>query len=98
MSEAPITLSVLAEFHRKVILPDVERVDARLVNGRFDAIDAHFDAMYHRFERLETEYEAIKAGLGRVEQRLDRVEQRLSTRWNPSTEIWSQRCIASTSA
>lgn len=70
-------LTVLARFHREVILPDIERVVAGLVNHRFDAIDGHFDSIYQRFERLETEYAAITAGLGRVEERLERVEQRL---------------------
>ena len=67
-------VSVLARFHREVVLPDIERVVADrvagLVNPRFDAIDGHFDSIYHRLERLDTESVAIKAGLGRLEQRL----------------------------
>jgi hypothetical protein len=54
-------LTVLVRYHREIILPDIERVVARLINPRFDAIDGHFDAIYQRFERLETEYLAIKA-------------------------------------
>ena len=81
MSEQPVTLAVLARFHREAILPDLERIVGALFEERFvprlDAIDAHFDAIYKRFDRLESEYEAIKAGLGRVEERLDRVEERL---------------------
>ena len=74
MSDQPVTLSVLAQFHREVILPDIERVVAGLVNGRFDAIDDHFDAVYHRFERLETDYVSMKAGVKRLEEGLERVE------------------------
>jgi chromosome segregation ATPase len=70
-------VSVLARFHREVVLPDIERVVARLVNPRFDEIDGHFGAIYQRFERLESEYQALKAGMIRVEERLDRIEQRL---------------------
>jgi len=74
-------VSILARFHRTVVLPDIERVVAErvasVVNPRFDAIDGHLDAIYKRLERLETEYEAIKVGVGRVEKRLDSVEQRL---------------------
>ena len=74
-------VSVLARFHREVVLPDIERVVAErvagLVNPRFDAIDGHFDSVYHRLERLETENAAITAGLGRLEERLRGIEGRL---------------------
>jgi chromosome segregation ATPase len=82
MSDQPVTLAVLAQFHREVILPDVERmVDAlldRRVQPRFDAIDQHLDALYHGLERLETEYQAIKAGLQRLEQQVDGVDRRVA--------------------
>jgi len=67
-------LTVLARYHREIILPDIERVVGRLVNPRFDSIDGHFNAIYGRFDRLETEYQAVKAGLGRLEERLAGVE------------------------
>jgi hypothetical protein len=33
MSDQPLTLAVLAEFHRQVILPDVRRVVNEVVQG-----------------------------------------------------------------
>jgi predicted nucleic acid-binding Zn-ribbon protein len=79
MSDPPVTLSVLAQFHRDVILPDVERVVGALMDVRLAAVWGHFDAIYQRFERLESEYHMLVAGLLRVEERLDRVEQRLDS-------------------
>ena len=59
MAEETVTVSTLtttlANFHREVILPDIERVvgesEAR-INKRFDDVDAHFDEIYKRFDRL----------------------------------------------
>jgi chromosome segregation ATPase len=78
MSEQPITLSVLMRCHRKVFLPDVERIVSRAV-GRLeqrlrDEMRTLHDSLLVKFERLETEYVAIKAALGRLEQRLDSLE------------------------
>jgi hypothetical protein len=70
MSDQPLTLAVLAQFHRDVILPDVERVVGALelrMDARFSAVDGHFDAIYHRFDRLETEYQTLVAGLRQVD-------------------------------
>jgi hypothetical protein len=56
MSDQPLTLAVLAQFHREVILPDVERVVGALearMNARFHDVYGHFDAVYHRFDRLD---------------------------------------------
>jgi chromosome segregation ATPase len=81
MSDQPITLAMLAQFHRDVLLPDMHRVFEvqfeRLVKPRFDEIDGHFDAIYHKLDKLETEYESLKAGVKRVEERVDRVDVRL---------------------
>jgi chromosome segregation ATPase len=75
MSEQPLTravlASVLADFHRDLILPDMERVVQTSMGELRVEMNAHFDDVYHRFERVETEYQALKAGLGRVEARLD---------------------------
>jgi len=74
MANEPVTLSVLAAFHREVILPDMRRVVGELrdeMSGRFDDVDGHFNAIYKRFDRLETEYQMLVAGLRRVEERLD---------------------------
>jgi chromosome segregation ATPase len=81
MSDQPLTLAVLAQFHRDVILPDVERVVGALesrMNARFDDVYGHFDAVYRRFDRLETEYQMLLAGLRQVEDRLGAVEQRVA--------------------
>jgi chromosome segregation ATPase len=82
MSDQPLTLAVLAQFHRDVILPDVERVVGALesrINARFDDVSGHFAAVYRRFDRLETEYHMLVAGLRRVEDRLGAVEQRVAS-------------------
>ena len=74
MSDQPVTLAVLAKFHREIILPDIESVVERLVTPRFDEMNARFDAIYHKLEKLETEYQFLKAGLARVEEGLGSVE------------------------
>lgn len=61
MSDEPITLAMLARFHREVILPDIA--------ARFDDIRACF-------ERLDTECVYLKMGLARIEVRLDRKDGR----------------------
>ena len=81
MSDEPVTLAVLttalAQFHREIVLPDIEGVVERLTKPRFDQIDGHFDTIYHKLDKLETEYEALKAGLGRVEEDQKRMGQTL---------------------
>lgn len=74
MSDQPVTLAVLAKFHREIILPDIESVVERLVTPRFDEMNARFDAIYHKLERLETDYAFFKVGLARVEERLKVLE------------------------
>ena len=83
MSDAPLTLAVLAKFHQDVLLPDVQRIVGEAVDSLERRIDARFDGVYQRFDRLETEYQMIVAGLRRVEERLDaltEVEQKLALR------------------
>lgn len=83
MSDAPLTLAVLAKFHQDVFLPDVQRIIGEAVDSLERRIDAKFDAVYQRFDRLETEYQMIVAGLRRVEERLDaltEVQQKLALR------------------
>src|SRR6266508_4069558 len=75
--DRPITLSVLAKFHREVILPDIERVVSGVEFGLRDDTQTLFHALTARLDRLETEYQMLVAGLKRVEERLDRVEWRL---------------------
>ena len=81
MSEQPLAravlASVLADFHRDILRPDIQQIVGEEVGTLRREMFTHFDAFYQRFERLETEYQALKAGLGRVEARLDQIEVRL---------------------
>jgi hypothetical protein len=81
MSDQPLTLIVLAQFHRQVILPDIERVVGAAVGGcerrLRDEMHTLHDFVLTRLDRLEIEYEAIKAGLGRLENRFEQTEARL---------------------
>lgn len=81
MSDQPLTLAALAEFHRDVILPQFKALadGQTLMNARFDQIDGHFDGIYDRFLRVDQENAFIKLGLGRVEQELGRLGQRLES-------------------
>lgn len=74
MADPPITLSVLAQFHRDVIVPDMERMGQRIIDEMRREFNGQLDAIYKRFDRLEVEYQAIVSGLRRLEERLDRVE------------------------
>ena len=71
MSDPSIPLSMLTQFHREIVIPDIERIVGASERRLRDEMYALHDASLVRFERLETEYSSIKAGLGRVEQRLD---------------------------
>ena len=81
MSEQPLTravlASVLADFHRDILGPDIKQIVGEEVGALRREMSTHFDAVYQRFERLESEYQALKAGLGRVEARLEQIEVRL---------------------
>ena len=68
-------ISVLTQFHRDVVLPDIERivtdavarVDSRVSTLRDETL-SHFDAVYKRFDRLEIEYHVLAAAVKRIEQ------------------------------
>jgi predicted nuclease with TOPRIM domain len=77
MADEPLTLAVLARFHREVIVPDIERAVGNATSGLRDEMHGLFDALSKHIDSLETEYEMLKAGLQRVEDRLGRIEQRL---------------------
>lgn len=83
MAEQPLTLPVLAKFHREVILPDIERILGEAVadsEGRLrNEMYTLHDALLQRMDRIETDFESMKAGLARVEQRLDAIEGRLTS-------------------
>src|ERR687891_345968 len=77
MAEPSIPLSAFAQFHREVILPDMERVVGALERRLRDEMHTLHDSVLMGIERLEGEYQAIRAGLVRVEDRLDALEARL---------------------
>jgi hypothetical protein len=71
MSDPPIPLTTLTEFHREVVAPDIERIvgaSERRLRGEMHALH---EASLMRSEALEMESAAIEAGLRRVEERLD---------------------------
>jgi flagellar biosynthesis chaperone FliJ len=73
--ERSITLSVLAKFHREVILPDIQRVVGDAERRLRDEMHTGFDAVAQRLDRLETEYHMLVAGLKRVEERLETLSE-----------------------
>jgi predicted nucleic acid-binding Zn-ribbon protein len=79
MSDQPLTLAVLAQFHRQVILPDIERIVEASEHRLRDEMHGLHDFVLERLDRLEVEYEAIKAGLVRIEARLDGLEARVGS-------------------
>jgi len=78
MSDQPITLGVLTQFHREVILPDVQRIVGEAIAASERRMQANFDAIFHKLDKLETEYELLKVGLARVEGRLKVLETQYS--------------------
>jgi len=71
MSDPSIPFSILAQFHREVIVPDMERIVGASERRLGDEMHTLHDASRVRFEGLEMESSAIEAGLHRVEGRLD---------------------------
>jgi chromosome segregation ATPase len=81
LPDQPLTLSVLALFHRDVILRDVQQVLGDQVGSSerrvTNQIERLWDALLGGRERLETAYGVIKSAIARVEERLDHVDRRL---------------------
>lgn len=48
VADDSVSLSVLARFHREVILPDIEEVVTRAVGDAERRQNARFDDLYHR--------------------------------------------------
>ena len=73
MSDQPVTRAVLttalAQFHRELILPDVQRIVGEAIAGSERRMQANFDAIFHKLDKLETEYAAITVALARLEAR-----------------------------
>lgn len=77
LSDQPFTLAVLAQFHREVLLPDVQRIVGEAETRLTGEIARVWDALLGTRERLETEYLLLKTGIARVEERLGRMDERL---------------------
>lgn len=70
-------LNVLTQFHREVVLPDIERiVDAKITPLREEML-ANFDAVFKRLDRLDSEYAALSAAVQRLEERMSTIDQKL---------------------
>jgi len=91
VAEEPITLSTLAQFHREVILPDIERVVGNAVEGSErrlrDEMHTLFDSVAQKIDRLETECQLLLAAVRGLEEsmaslgaQLDRIDQRMALR------------------
>lgn len=52
MADEPLTLSILARFHREVILPDIARVVEGAERRLRDEMHGLFDALAQRLDRL----------------------------------------------
>jgi hypothetical protein len=52
MADEPLTLAVLAKFHRDILAPEFARIGERFdrIDGTLDEFRGHFDAIYQRFE------------------------------------------------
>lgn len=76
MSQPPVILTALVEYHHEVLAPDFQRVYERL-DRLARQIEGHVDEICLRFAHLETEYSAVQAGLAGFQEQLDRIELRL---------------------
>lgn len=73
MSDQPLTLAVLAEFHRDVILPDTRRLVFEAVQEVIGPIErrllTQIDGLGHRIEGLATELALTNLAVKRIEDR-----------------------------
>ena len=60
-------LSVLTQFHREVLRPDMERIVTESVRELRNDMNVGFDFIYKRLDTIEKEIEALKAGLLRLD-------------------------------
>ena len=74
-------LSVLTRFHREIVIPDIERIVERIVDGKITPLReemlANFDAVFKSLDRLESEYQSLSAAVRRLEERMAVVEQKI---------------------
>jgi hypothetical protein len=68
MAGEPLTLEMLAKFHRDVVRPDlVDAIDARLSTFEH-RLNGHFATMHERFDRLDALSSEAIAIVKRLEQ------------------------------
>jgi chromosome segregation ATPase len=72
-------LQVLAQFHREVILPDVQRIVDDVYGKLRNEMYTQFDGVYVRFDRMESEYYALKSWMSRLDERLARIESEVQS-------------------
>jgi len=74
-------LKVLTQFHREVVLPDIERIVYTKLDERFDSLRnemlTNFDAVFQRLDRLETEYQSLRIAVERLEARVTAIERKI---------------------
>src|SRR5258708_40256272 len=70
---------VLTQFHREVILPDVQRIVDDAYGKLRNEMYTQFDGVYMRFDRLESEYYALKSWMSRLDERLARIESEVQS-------------------
>jgi len=78
MSDPSIPLSMLTQFHREVVIPDIERIVGASERRLRDEMHTLHDASLVRFERLETDVEVQN-----LRARLDVVEAQVAGRGKP---------------
>jgi hypothetical protein len=58
MSDQPLTRGVLAEvlveFHREIILPDIQRIVVEAIAGSERRMQANFDTIFHKLDKLDS--------------------------------------------
>jgi hypothetical protein len=75
MSDQPVTLAILAQFHREVFLPDFERiVDAAFAESCERLRRAHVRFLFGSLDSLEVMYRFLQDDIRRLEQRLDELQ------------------------
>ena len=72
MSDQPVTLAILAQFHREVFLPDFERiVDEAFAESFERGRRAHVRFLFGSLDSLEAMYGFLQDDVHRLERRLD---------------------------
>ena len=79
MSDLSVPLAALAQFHREVIVPDIERIVGGSERRLRDDMHSQHDFTLAALQRLDFESQAMKPGLTRIEAGVQGVEERLTT-------------------